>query len=79
MNFDQLNTLPSSRVKALFGFVPAILAEVLFQVLPELERRREARLKTRKNRKRLYVANDGFPREVTPLEKSLDDLALPAP
>ncbi len=71
MNFDQLNTLPSSRVRALFGFVPAILAEVLFQVLPELERRREARLKSRENRKRRYVANDGSPREVTPLEKVL--------
>jgi len=71
MNFDQLNTLPSSRVKALFGFVPAIQASALFRVLPELERRRATRLKERKNRKRLYVDNDGYPREVTPLEKVL--------
>ncbi len=71
MNFDQLNTLPSSRVKALFGFAPAILAEALFRVLPELERRRATRLKERENRKRLYVDNDGYPREVTPLEKVL--------
>lgn len=71
MNFDQLNKLSRSRVKALFGFVPAALAELLFQVLPELERRREARLKHRPQRKRRYVANDGYPREVTPLEKVL--------
>lgn len=71
MNFNQLNTLPSSRVKALFGFVPATLAQALFQVLPELERRREARLKNRENRKRRYADNDGSPREVTPLEKVL--------
>jgi hypothetical protein len=71
MKFDHLNTLPSSRLKALFGFVPATLAELLFQVLPELERRREARLKSRENRQRRYVANDGSAREVTPVEKVL--------
>ncbi len=71
MNFDQLNKLPNSRVKALFGFVPALLAEILFRVLPELERRRTARLQNRPQRKRRYVINDGYPREVTPLEKVL--------
>ena len=71
MNFDQLNKLSGSRVKALFGLVPAALAEMLFQVLPELERRRVERLKNRSDRKRRYVVNDGYPREVTPLEKVL--------
>jgi hypothetical protein len=71
MNFEQLHKLPATRVKALFGFVPATLAELLFRVLPELERRRATRLKERENRKRLYVDNDGYPREVTPLEKVL--------
>lgn len=71
MNFDQLNRLHGSRVKALFGFAPASLAELLFCVLPELERRRTERLLNRQGRKRRYVANDGYPREVTPLEKVL--------
>ena len=64
MNFDQLNKLPSSRIKALFGFKPEALAELLFAVLPELERRRTERLKKRANRKRRYGPNDGCPREV---------------
>jgi hypothetical protein len=71
MNFDQLNKLSHSRVTALFGLVLAVLAELLFQVLPELERRRAARSKNRLDRKRRYVTNDGYPREVTPLEKVL--------
>ncbi len=71
MNFDQLNKLPGSRVKALFGFAPASLAELLFCVLPELERRRTERLLNRQDRKRRVVAHDGYPREVTPLEKVL--------
>lgn len=71
MNFDQLHKLPSSRVKALFGFVPALLAEILFRILPELERRRTERLRNRPQRKRRSVDNDGSPREVTPVEKVL--------
>lgn len=71
MNFDQLNQLPVSRIKALVGLVPALLAELLFQVLPELERRRRARLQQRADRKRQWVVNDGSPREVTPLAKVL--------
>lgn len=71
MNIDQLKQLPGSRVKALFGFAPALLAELLFRVLPELERRRTKRLQHRPDRKRRYVPNDGYPREVTPVEKVL--------
>lgn len=71
MNFDQLNQLPVARLKALVGLVPALLAELLFQVLPELEGRRRARVQQRGDRKRQWVANDGYPREVTPLEKVL--------
>jgi len=47
------------------------LAELLFVVLPELERRRTARLESRADRKRQRVANDGRPRTVTPLHKVL--------
>jgi len=55
----------------LFGFHPATLAEILFRVLPALERRRAARLGQRPDRKRPYLDNDGRPREVTPLHKVL--------
>ncbi len=71
MNIEQLKKLPGSRVKALFGFVPALLAELLFRLLPELEQRRTQRLQQRPDRKRRYVPHDGSPREVTPLEKAL--------
>jgi hypothetical protein len=47
------------------------LAELLLVVLPELERRRTARLERRADRKRQRVANDGRPRTVTPLDKVL--------
>ena len=40
-------------------------------VLPELERRRTARLERRADRKRQRVANDGRPRTVTPVHKVL--------
>lgn len=71
MDIEQLKKLPGSRVKALFGLAPALLAELLFRVLPELERRRTQRLQHRPDRKRRYVPNDGYPREVTPSEKVL--------
>lgn len=67
-NLDRFNT---GQIKALFGFHPVILAEMLFRVLPELERRRAARLAQRPERKRPYLDNDGRPREVTPLHKTL--------
>jgi len=71
MNFDQLKQLPGSRIKALVGLVPALLGELLFQVVPELERRRRARLPQRAERKRHWGVNEGSPREVTPLAKVL--------
>ncbi len=71
MNFKNLNSLSAPRVKALFGLLPTRLAELLFVVLPELERRRTARLESRADRKRKLVANDGRPRTVTPLHKVL--------
>lgn len=71
MNCKNLNSLSAPRVKALFGLPPTLLAELLVVVLPELERRRTARLESRAGRKRKLVANDGRPRTVTPLHKVL--------
>jgi len=61
----------AATIKALFGLHPKVLAEVIFLVLPELERRRTARLQKRKKRKRAFVAGDGRPREVQPAQKLL--------
>lgn len=69
--FKNLDRFSTQQVKALFGFHPATLAEILFRVLPELERCRAARLAQRPDRKRPYLDNDGRPREVTPLHKVL--------
>lgn len=69
--FKNLDNFSPQQIKALFGLHPLILAEILFRVLPELERQRAARLAKRQDRKRPYVANDGRPREVTPLQKVL--------
>jgi len=71
MNFKTLNSLSASRVKALFGLSPSLLADLLRVILPELERRRAARLESRAGRKRQLVANDGRPRVVTPVHKVL--------
>ena len=71
MNFTNLKNTSSSKVKALFGLHPTVLAELLFKVLPELEHRRTARLAQRPERKRALVAGDGRPREVTPLHQTL--------
>ena len=71
MNFTNLKNTSSSKVKALFGLHPTVLAELLFQVLPELERRRTARLAQRPERKRAPIRDDGRPRAVTPLQKTL--------
>jgi Helix-turn-helix of DDE superfamily endonuclease/DDE superfamily endonuclease len=71
MNFANLNSLSAPRVKALLGLPPTFLAELLFVVLPELERRRTARLESRADRKRKLVAHDGRPRTVTPVHKVL--------
>ena len=71
MNFTPLKYASSSKVKALFGLHPSVLADALFLVLPELERRRAERLAQRPERKRALVTDDGRPREVTPLHKTL--------
>jgi len=71
MNFKNLNHFSTSRVKALFGLHPNVLADVLFKVLPVLERRRAERLASRPERKRRMVPNDGRPREVKPYQKVL--------
>lgn len=66
-----LNQFSASQVKALFGFSRAILAEVLFQVLPVLEEKRATRLKQRSGRKRPFVAEDGRPPRCLPVHKVL--------
>jgi DDE superfamily endonuclease/Helix-turn-helix of DDE superfamily endonuclease len=71
MHFTNLHSLSAPRVKALLGLHPPLLAELLFVVLPELERRRTVRLESRADRKRKRVANDGRPRTVTPLHQVL--------
>lgn len=69
--FKNIDRFSPQQINALFGFHPAILAEILFRVLPELERRRAERLGQRPDRKRPDLDNDGRPREVTPLHKVL--------
>jgi len=71
MNFKQLNSFSTAKVKGLFGLHPKILAEVLFKVLPVLEQRRAERLAARPDRKRPVVEGDGRPRQVLPLHKVL--------
>lgn len=71
MNFKNLGAFSTTKVKALFGLHPTILAEVLFKILPLLEQRRGERLAQREDRKRPVVANDGRPRRVLPLHKLL--------
>lgn len=74
MNFKNLNNFSTSRVKALLGLHPKVLAELLFKVLPELEKRRAQSLASRKDRKRPLIAKDGRPREVFPMHKVLMSL-----
>lgn len=71
MNFKNLNNFSTSRVKALLGLHPKVLADLLLKVLPELEKRREQRLSARPDRKRPLLAKDGRPREVLPVHKVL--------
>jgi len=67
----KLNQLTDSHLKNLFGFSRAILAEMMTIVLPILENERETTLKTRANRKRKYVRDDGRKRKVYALQKFL--------
>lgn len=71
MNCKTLNSRSAPRVKARFGLSPSRLADLLLVVLPELERRRAARLESRASRKRQRVATAGRPRVVTPVHKVL--------
>jgi DDE superfamily endonuclease/Helix-turn-helix of DDE superfamily endonuclease len=58
-------------VKALLGFHPTILSEILTRLLPELEHRRALSLDRRPDRKRRRVDNDGRPRAILPVHKAL--------
>jgi DDE superfamily endonuclease/Helix-turn-helix of DDE superfamily endonuclease len=69
--FKNLDGFSTTQIKALFGFHPTILAEILIHVLPELEWQRAARLAQRPERKRAYLEQDGRPRIVTPRDKVL--------
>lgn len=69
--FKKTGGFSPTQVKALFGFHPHILAEILFRVLPGMERRRAQRLSQRSDRKRRFVEKDGRPREVLPLHQVL--------
>ena len=71
MKLKHLEKFAPARIKALFGFTPRVLAEILFVVLPELERRRTHRLANRPERKRAPVPNDGKPRTVLPGQRVL--------
>jgi hypothetical protein len=58
-------------LKNLFGFSRTILAEMSRIVLPILENEREIALKTRANRKRKYVRDEGRKRKIYALQKFL--------
>lgn len=70
LHFHQLNRFPADKVKALFGLGPFQLGRLLELVLPELARRREARLEQRSDRRRARRHNDGRP-PVYPVQKVL--------
>jgi hypothetical protein len=67
----KINQLTDSHLKNLFGFSRDILANMTAVVLPILENERETSLKTRPDRKRKYVKNDGRKRKVYALQKFL--------
>lgn len=67
----KLNQLSDSHLKNLFGFSRTILAQMTAVVLPILENEREKTLKSRSDRKRRYVKNDGRKRKVYALHKFL--------
>lgn len=71
MSLDNLKMFPENRVKSLFGLEPVVLAEVIFRVLPVLEKNREERLRNNPERRRRFVKNDGRPSEVKPIDKLL--------
>ena len=71
MKTNNLKRFSAATIKALFGLKPKVLAELLFLVLPELEKQRTERLKKRRDRKRVFNERDGRPREVLPIDKLL--------
>lgn len=71
MKLQNLKNFAPARIKALFGFTPQVLAEILFVVLPELERRRASRLANRHDRKRPPSPSDGKPRTILPVQHAL--------
>lgn len=71
MSLDNLKMFPKNRVKSLFGLEPEVLAEVIFRVLPELEKNREQRLRNNPERKRQFVKKDGRPADLKPIHKLL--------
>lgn len=71
MKINNLKKFPAATIKALFGLNPKVLAEVIFLVLPELEKQRIENLKKRKTRKRPFIKNDGRPCQVLPIHKLL--------
>lgn len=71
MKLKNLENFAPTRIKALFGFPPQVLAEILIVTLPELERRRASRLAKRQDRKRPPLPNDGKPRTVLPVQQVL--------
>lgn len=71
MKLNNLKMFPENRLKSLFGLEPEVLAEVVFRVLPVLERNREERLRNNLERKRRFITNDGRPRQLMPIHKLL--------
>lgn len=68
MKINNLKGFSAASIKALFGLKPKVLAEVLFLALPELEKERTTRLKSRTGR---FIESDGRAREVKPYQKVL--------
>lgn len=71
MKINNLKGFSATTIKSLFGLKPKVLAEVLFLVLPELEKERIRRLKGRSGRKRKFINNDGRPPCVKAVHKVL--------
>lgn len=71
MKINTLNRFSANQIKALFGFAPQVLGQIIELALPQIEQAREQRLKTDAGRLRRFVHNDGRPREVLPIDKLL--------
>ena len=71
MSLDNLKSFPKNRIKSLSGLEPEVLAEVIFRVLPELEKNREQRLRNNPERIRHFVKKDGRPADLKPIHKLL--------